>query len=67
MCYNSAVIHYRDGRPCEYVEYNTSKSDWQSRLRGLRRACKKHGIEVCWNMWAYLGGNSWTGYEIMNA
>jgi hypothetical protein len=61
--YNSGFVVDTDGACHDFGLY-TSSYDWGVRLRAVRRFCEERGIKP---QWAYIGGNSWSRYEIARA
>lgn len=71
MRYTAVVLHLHDGRSIDIdLHYKVGafcKSVWTVELRALRNACKRLGIQLVHGDWAYMGGNSWSASDILNA
>jgi len=71
MRYTAVTLHLHDGRTIDIgLDYRVGancKSVWDVELRALHRACKRMGISLTWGDWAYMGGNSWSASDIINA
>jgi len=69
--YTAVTLQMHDGRMIDIdLRYEVGafcKSVWTVKLRALRRACKKLGIDLKHGDWAYMGGNMWSASDILNA